>query len=502
MVHNENVGSATPRWKGETMESTVLRQAREQRVDELIAAENTRDLGRIESMLQGDAEFDDAAWGERSRGSWTGIPDWHRKMWSAFPDLRFVVSGKRTDDAGRILVDGTLSGTHRGEWHGIAASGHHFEIPARLVYEFMPERDLLSGSHLYYDKEALLSQLGHEHRRERMASRERNVERRDVERRDVESSDRGYVRDARVHFHDDRTFGTELATQAEVHVPGARLPEMRVPARAELRVGEAVIPGADIEAEAELYIGKTRVPEQRLETRAEVFVPGAAIPGRRVPAKAEVYVPEAQIPETRAVTRATVSVAGAKLPGTALPATVEIHVAGVKFPAARLPIQAELRVSEIEVPSTAVESRGEIRVAALEIPASKVAADAEVRIGGAKIPAARVPAAAELYVSNTDIPETRLGSRAEVLVAGGEIPERRVPTHADLHVPEARIGATRTQAQAEFRVTPSNDIPETRFAVQPQRERELSSAERRELERREIERREIERRGDHGKKWH
>ena len=86
------------------MEVTVLKQAREQRVDELIAAENTRDLGRIESMLYGDAEFDDAAWGERSRGSWTGVPDWHRKMWSAFPDLRFVVKGKRTDEAGRIVV--------------------------------------------------------------------------------------------------------------------------------------------------------------------------------------------------------------------------------------------------------------------------------------------------------------------------------------------------------------------------------------------------------------
>lgn len=59
------------------------------------------------------------------------VEAWH----SAFADLhlgiRHVVS-----DGDLVAVSLTVSGTHRGEWEGMAATGRHFEVEEMMFFRF------------------------------------------------------------------------------------------------------------------------------------------------------------------------------------------------------------------------------------------------------------------------------------------------------------------------------------------------------------------------------
>lgn len=64
-----------------------------------------------------------------------GLKGFFRGMRAAFPDLKAeVVELAATDD--HVAMRYTLSGTHRGEFQGIPASGNSFEVAALQIGRF------------------------------------------------------------------------------------------------------------------------------------------------------------------------------------------------------------------------------------------------------------------------------------------------------------------------------------------------------------------------------
>ena len=61
------------------------------------------------------------------------------------------------DDA--IVLEVVITGTHRGPWRGLPATGRHLEFPLCAVYTF-DENDRMLGERIYYDRATVLRQLG------------------------------------------------------------------------------------------------------------------------------------------------------------------------------------------------------------------------------------------------------------------------------------------------------------------------------------------------------
>ncbi len=75
----------------------------------------------------------------------------------AFPDQRNeLIAMHHADDA--VIAEFDLKGTHRGELHGIPATGKEFTC--RCVALFLFEEDRLVCERVYFDSLTILSQLG------------------------------------------------------------------------------------------------------------------------------------------------------------------------------------------------------------------------------------------------------------------------------------------------------------------------------------------------------
>jgi steroid delta-isomerase-like uncharacterized protein len=82
----------------------------------------------------------------------------YRQLLGALPDLQIKVERRHVaEDA--ILVEVSISGTHRGAWRGLPATERRVEFPLCGVYTFDHE-DRLLGERIYYDRGTVLRQLG------------------------------------------------------------------------------------------------------------------------------------------------------------------------------------------------------------------------------------------------------------------------------------------------------------------------------------------------------
>jgi steroid delta-isomerase-like uncharacterized protein len=76
----------------------------------------------------------------------------------ALPDIQIDVQRRHlAEDA--ILVEVVIRGTHLGGWRGLPATGRRVEFPLCGVYTFEAD-DRLAGERIYYDRGAVLRQLG------------------------------------------------------------------------------------------------------------------------------------------------------------------------------------------------------------------------------------------------------------------------------------------------------------------------------------------------------
>jgi steroid delta-isomerase-like uncharacterized protein len=87
-----------------------------------------------------------AAVHELLAGLFAGFPDFHVEPGPLF----------HADDA--VFVEVRMTGTHRGEWAGVAPTGRAMDIRAGCLFEF--EGDRLVCERVYFDSATLLRQLG------------------------------------------------------------------------------------------------------------------------------------------------------------------------------------------------------------------------------------------------------------------------------------------------------------------------------------------------------
>jgi len=126
-------------------------------VDEHLAAENRHDLEAVMATFGDDAQFDDEPWGDRRRGR-DGVRSYYVEIMSALPDLVIDVK-ERHLAADSIILEVAIRGTHLGPWRGLPATGRYVDFPLCAVYSF-DSADRLLAERVYYDRAAVLGQLG------------------------------------------------------------------------------------------------------------------------------------------------------------------------------------------------------------------------------------------------------------------------------------------------------------------------------------------------------
>lgn len=132
---------------------TALRHRREEIVKQHIEAENRHDIeGTIATFhrpryeVNGEPSDGEEAVRELLQGLVRGLPDLHAET----VRLRHVEDG--------VLVEGIITGTHEGEWAGLAPSGKHVNVPVAGIFEF--EGDRLLCEKVFLDMATVLTQMG------------------------------------------------------------------------------------------------------------------------------------------------------------------------------------------------------------------------------------------------------------------------------------------------------------------------------------------------------
>lgn len=75
---------------------------------------------------------------------------------TAFPDFHFEIRKlHHADDA--VILEGVMSGTHKGDFAGLAARGRRMELPLACIFDF--EDDRLINESVYFDLATLQRQL-------------------------------------------------------------------------------------------------------------------------------------------------------------------------------------------------------------------------------------------------------------------------------------------------------------------------------------------------------
>lgn len=126
-------------------------------VEEHVRQENRHDIDGLLSTFGGNAIYEDGPWGERHDGL-DAVRAYYLGLFRAAPDLHIDVKKRHVSDEA-VVVESVITGTHRGPWRGLPATGRHLEFPLCAVYTF-DATDRIVGERIYYDRVTVLRQLG------------------------------------------------------------------------------------------------------------------------------------------------------------------------------------------------------------------------------------------------------------------------------------------------------------------------------------------------------
>ena len=132
-------------------------QARIALVDEHIRCENRHDLDAVMATFGADARYDDEPWEDHRKGR-DGVRSYYAELMRAVPDLSIEVKQRHVSFES-VVMEVTIRGTHLGAWRGLPATGRRMEFPLCGVYAFDAD-DRLARERIYYDRAAVLAQLG------------------------------------------------------------------------------------------------------------------------------------------------------------------------------------------------------------------------------------------------------------------------------------------------------------------------------------------------------
>jgi predicted ester cyclase len=136
------------------VDPTRLRASRAAVVNEHIEAENTKDLDR---MIDGfkHPRYDVVPMGLLCDGE-GAVRDLIGGLVAGFPDFHFAALRlHHADDA--VIVEGRMTGTHRGPWAGLAPSGRRMDVRVACVFDF--DGPGLINETVYFDFASVQRQL-------------------------------------------------------------------------------------------------------------------------------------------------------------------------------------------------------------------------------------------------------------------------------------------------------------------------------------------------------
>jgi steroid delta-isomerase-like uncharacterized protein len=138
-----------------TATAHTLRQAREATVRAHMEAECKHDItATLETFAE--ANYDVVPLGAATNGP-TAVEELLSTLFDAFPDFDARAAALHHGDD-IVFVDTVITGTHRGTWAGVPATGRHMEVRCGCVFHF--DDDRLTKETVYFDHATLLAQLG------------------------------------------------------------------------------------------------------------------------------------------------------------------------------------------------------------------------------------------------------------------------------------------------------------------------------------------------------
>src|SRR3984957_12922807 len=133
----------------------TIRRTREAGVQAHMEAECNHDIPATLTTFA-EANYDVVPLGAPTNGG-PAVEELLGQLFSAFPDFAAsILSLHHGEDI--VFTDTLMSGTHRGTWAGIPASGRRMEVRCGCVFHFDGQR--LTKETVYFDHATLLAQLG------------------------------------------------------------------------------------------------------------------------------------------------------------------------------------------------------------------------------------------------------------------------------------------------------------------------------------------------------
>ena len=130
-------------------------------IDEHIRAENLKEWGAVyDTFVQNqDSFFDVVPLGTRFPGI-SGVKDFYSVIHAALPDFQIEVTGEY-DTPGCSIREVTITGTHRGEYCGVAGSGNlvSIEIACFFIFDTGSNPGKLVAERVYFDNETIMRQM-------------------------------------------------------------------------------------------------------------------------------------------------------------------------------------------------------------------------------------------------------------------------------------------------------------------------------------------------------
>lgn len=120
-------------------------------------AEDARDLQGLIDTLAPDCVYEIIPTGQRWEGH-AGARQFYLTFLGAFPDVKFAMSDIVIGPQGVFEV-AELTGTHRGQWAGVAPTGKAVRLRVIIHFPWDPQAQKFDGERIYFDRAALAEQL-------------------------------------------------------------------------------------------------------------------------------------------------------------------------------------------------------------------------------------------------------------------------------------------------------------------------------------------------------
>lgn len=112
-------------------------------------AEDNRDIAGLLATLTPDCVYEIAHTGHRWEGL-DGAARFYTELLTAFPDIHFDLTNIVIGPQG-VAEEASVTGTHRGDWLGLAATGEPIAFRVIIFFPWSPEHRRFAGERVYLD---------------------------------------------------------------------------------------------------------------------------------------------------------------------------------------------------------------------------------------------------------------------------------------------------------------------------------------------------------------